>query len=512
MELTRRCNGTSVTLVGQIADSGEGTVWYTDQPGLVAKIYHHPTQERMQKLESMLTSPPADPMAGRNHVTFAWPVDIVRDRFGAGCGFLMPEIKGSHQFVRIYNPFLRSKLGLDVGWDFLHVFSMNFSLAVQELHKKGYVLGDIKPQNILVNNKALPSVIDSDSFQVRDRQTGRTFRCLVGSEGFTPPELLGKSLSGQDQTEYHDRFRLAVIVYLALIGEHPFKGSWNGNGEPPGIDELVKEGHWPYGPRSLIGVSPNTISLEVAHPLVRGLFLRAFNEGLKTPELRPSPAEWAAVLKEASANLVICKSNNRHYYTPSRNSCYWCERALRVGVDIFRHRQDTGEFSIQKCPRCSQSNRVITSRIAGARCKVCQAPLWAPGHQASAPSVPVSPSGGLQPALGSKAFWLALGNKLKQFIYGLANGPTLTASPGGGWIPPPPPTLSQPPQSSAPTPTGRGFLGRGNIIGHSGSRKYHGPSCKWGRKIASYNAVYFHTWQEAEARGFLACRACGGRY
>jgi hypothetical protein len=42
------------------------------------------------------------------------------------------------------------------------------------------------------NDSALGAVIDTDSFQVRDSQTGQVYRCTVGSEGFTPVELLGK--------------------------------------------------------------------------------------------------------------------------------------------------------------------------------------------------------------------------------------------------------------------------------------------------------------------------------
>ncbi|MHC5718710.1 MAG: serine/threonine protein kinase [Nostoc sp.] len=43
---------------------------------------------------------------------------------------------------------------------------------------------DIKPQNILVNDRALPSIIDTDSFQVRNPVNGNIYRCPVGSPDY----------------------------------------------------------------------------------------------------------------------------------------------------------------------------------------------------------------------------------------------------------------------------------------------------------------------------------------
>lgn len=116
------------------------------------------------------------------------------------------------------NPQRRRAVLPGFNWLYLHVTAMNIASITQAIHAKGYVLGDIKPQNILVNNQALPSVIDTDSFQVRDPQTGEVFRCPVGSEGFTPPELLGQDLAAIDQTAGHDRFRQAWKQYAIATG------------------------------------------------------------------------------------------------------------------------------------------------------------------------------------------------------------------------------------------------------------------------------------------------------
>ena len=94
----------------------------------------------------------------------------------------------------------------------------------------------------MVNDRALVAVIDTDSFQVCDSNTGKVYRCTVGSDGFTPVELLGKDFSITDQSEICDRFRLAVLIHYLLFGYHPFSGEWTGAGESPDQTELIRKG------------------------------------------------------------------------------------------------------------------------------------------------------------------------------------------------------------------------------------------------------------------------------
>lgn len=165
----------------------------------------------------MLANPPADPMASQNHVSIAFPQDLLKNQTGAVVGFLMPAIRDSREFHTVYNPSLRKKKAAGFNWYYLHATALNTAWIIQAIHDKGYVLGDIKSQNILVSDRALVAIIDTDSFQVRNSQTGKVYRCTVDSEGFTPVELLGKDFSTTEQTEIHDRFRLGVIDSLSII-------------------------------------------------------------------------------------------------------------------------------------------------------------------------------------------------------------------------------------------------------------------------------------------------------
>lgn len=333
--LTRHSNNQPVSLTKQIADSGEGQVWETNLKGYLAKIYHDPSPARIAKLKVMLANPPADPMLSHNHVSIAWVSDLLKDNNGKYLGFLMPAIADSKQLSSICNPKRRNKLAPGFNWYYLHVTALNTAWIIQAIHAKGYVLGDIKLENILVNDRAMTAVIDTDSFQVRDSQSNQVYRCTVGSEGFTPPELLGKDFDTTNQTEIHDRFRLGVLIHYLLFGYHPFSGNWTGVGESPEQTELIKQGYWYGGHNSPIRASKTTIPLDVVHPELKKLFLKCFNEGHTQPNLRPTAQNWHNALEVGVNQLTSCSRVDSHHYSKTYGKCYWCDRAADLGVDIF---------------------------------------------------------------------------------------------------------------------------------------------------------------------------------
>ena len=334
--LTCAITGKSITLLKEIANSGEAKVWRTNQNGYLAKIYHSSTPERVQKLAVMIANPPTEPNSHLHHVSFAWPKSALKNGQGDCVGFLMPEIKDGKELLDVYNPRRRQALKLQIDWRFLHTTALNIVSIIEALHAAGYVLGDIKPQNILVNNRALPSIIDTDSFQVINPKNGKVYHCLVGSEGYTPPELIGKDFDSIEQTEVHDRFRLGVIIYQLLFGgNNPFQGKWTGAGETPDINELICQGLWVNGSTNLIAAVARTIPLEIVHPEVQQCFLKCFNDGHKNPNFRPTARKWLEALKVGNDRLTICGRVDNHYYSRTYGKCYWCDRSTKLGVDIF---------------------------------------------------------------------------------------------------------------------------------------------------------------------------------
>ena len=330
----------SISLEREIASGGEGVVWETHLNNCVAKIYKHPDFNRRRKLEIMIDNPPGNPTSHLNHTSIAWPQELLRDQEGNFVGFLMPKIQKSKVLFSVYNPKKRKKEAPLFNWQYLHTAAKNLAWIIKEIHAKGYILGDIKPENILVNERALISVIDTDSFQVRDPKHSNLYRCNVASVGLTPPELLGKSIPDIAQTKSHDYFRLGIVIYFLLFGSHPFSGEWHGSGPTPAQDECIKNCLWPYSSiRNEMQAAYHTIPLEIVHPDIKNCFLKCFNEGHINSNLRPSAADWYKALETGISDLVKCSQVDNHIYSKQYESsygqCYWCHRAQVVGVDIF---------------------------------------------------------------------------------------------------------------------------------------------------------------------------------
>ncbi|HEX8361645.1 MAG TPA: hypothetical protein VF613_16130 [Longimicrobium sp.] len=309
-------------------------------PGLVAKIYHASRLDRGPKLQVMLQAPPVDPMAGRGHISFTWPADLLRNRKGAVVGYLMPRIPRDRVKVfELFNPRTRRAKIPAFNHRYLHRTARNLAACLRAVHARGYVIGDINESNILAGADALVTLVDTDSFQVRDPATGAVYRCRVGRPEFTPPELHGVNFAEVDRAPEHDRFGLAVLLFQLLMeGTHPFAGVYAGTGETPTVGERIAAGHFAYArpPRARYTPIPSAPRFDLLHPELQTLFVRCFDEGHLRPSARPSADEWERTLAHAEASLESCRTNPQHVFGTHLPACPWCERARRLGgFDAF---------------------------------------------------------------------------------------------------------------------------------------------------------------------------------
>lgn len=272
------------------------------------------------------------------HIPLAYPESLLL-RNNKIIGFLMPEVKAAQPLNNVYLSVARKKEKLDyVDWYYLHKVAINIAKIVKYIHACGFIIGDMKPQNILVDNQGFPTIIDVDSFQVTYQNY--TYPCPVASESYNPPEIL--ELSKQNkyenirQNSFHDYFRLAVIIHLLLFGYHPFQGKWNGEGDPPQVDDLVSKGWWAYGINSQIEPAAKAyLPFKILHPEVQKCFLNCFNQGHINPHFRPPPDDWIQALTMAFNELVQCTTKESHWYSQTYSKCCWCETIHHTTIDLF---------------------------------------------------------------------------------------------------------------------------------------------------------------------------------
>jgi DNA-binding helix-hairpin-helix protein with protein kinase domain len=318
---------------------GEATLLeLPDRPALVAKVYHRPTPERAAKLAAMLATPPADPMAGTGHVSIAWPVDRLVDPGDPSrvLGYAMPRVDGARPVFELFNPRSRLRLAPRFHYGYLLRTAHNLAAAVRAVHERDHVIGDLNETNTLVENQALVTLVDTDSFQVPDH--GRVYRCPVGKPEYTPPELQQVRFADFDRGPEHDAFALAVLVYQLLMeGTHPFAGRFTGAGEPGDLARRIALGQWPHARSRPVPYEPPPLAPPFATlpPPVQDLMRRCFEGGHARSVLRPTAAQWQEALTVAEQRLVQCPDNPQHYTHAGMSECPWCRMARRLGRDPF---------------------------------------------------------------------------------------------------------------------------------------------------------------------------------
>jgi tetratricopeptide (TPR) repeat protein/serine/threonine protein kinase len=345
MQVKRQSDGQVINLGSEIARGGEGAIHpYPPDASLVAKVYHaHKLKDiDIDKLQLMLANPPDDSVK-KDHgcVSIAWPVDLLLSINGSQqiIGFLMPrvpmqQVRPIHDY---YSPKTRREKNLGFNYFYLHRTARNLAGAMSALHAKQYVIGDVNESNILVYNRAMVTLVDTDSFQVRDFQQGKVYRCRVGKAEYTPPELQRKTFADYDRTPEHDLFGLGALIFQLLMeGMHPFAAVYQGTGEPPPTEKRILTGHFPYGTKKVpYGPAPNAVPFEVLHPRLRHLLVCCFEDGHSKPQARPDAQTWMKALDEAEKALVSCGVNSEHRYGGHLRDCPWCDRKKRLGLDAF---------------------------------------------------------------------------------------------------------------------------------------------------------------------------------
>ena len=159
----------------------------TDCPELAVKIYrhtlasHNPRRRQYleRKLQAMLHSPPP---TGDEHITILWPTAIAYTPEGTLAGYAMHRLPDCFKPLKAHPP---------APW---HPAAATVIERVRQtlplLHRHEFVIGDISPTNILTDPTGTRiSLADTDSWQFRDRTTGRRYLAESYTMPFVAAEL-----------------------------------------------------------------------------------------------------------------------------------------------------------------------------------------------------------------------------------------------------------------------------------------------------------------------------------
>jgi DNA-binding helix-hairpin-helix protein with protein kinase domain len=326
--------GRTIGIGSLIGKGGEGAVYeVVGNQQLVAKIYHQaPSPQKVAKLTAMVHL--ADPGISK---CAAWPVATLQaDSVTRVVGILLPRLDHAKEIYKLYSPAERAVVFPSASWKFLIRAARNTAIAFETLHQRTIVIGDVNQGNLFVSDRATVSLIDCDSFQIR--QPRGAFLCEVGVPHFTPPELQSANFAQTPRTANHDNFGLAILIFhLLFMGRHPFAGRYSGSGDMP-IERAISEHRFAFGSeaaRLQMAPPPNSLTLKNLPRNVGTLFERAFNKGGEDPNSRPSAAEWAEALGQLEAALTDCQQDPGHSYPKIQSTCPWCLIVGGGGPNFF---------------------------------------------------------------------------------------------------------------------------------------------------------------------------------
>ena len=302
-------SGTSYKIIEPaIGKGGEGSIYKIDgMPNFVLKefIDSKRTEGRERKLLTMI----ADPISNKimEHVT--WPKDVVYKN-GRFAGYVMPKINNNKRLNVMYKPLKENEKD-----EFLKkiLIAWNFCVAINSVHSAGQVCGDLNPNNITVNpNKGRVTLVDTDSYHITEKNRNRVYRCEVGMPDYLAPEIHEKMKKYKRLdtaplptfTRQTDLFALAVHIFALLMnGCHPFANAVDlsqnhASVVAPQPIENIRNGFFPfYMNKSGLTIPKYAPKFDQLPEKIRKLFIRAFVDGHKNPQVRPDAVEWYNALE-----------------------------------------------------------------------------------------------------------------------------------------------------------------------------------------------------------------------
>ncbi len=204
-------DGRRLTLEKRVSAGAEGMVFTTDDPRIVAKIYHKGiiTPLRWKKLQTQV-------QMGINSFGICWPKDLLFYK-NIPVGYTMIMGKGRTLGNVFDGPdALLNSFPECTRLDIVTTLADLLEKYIY-LHMFGIVAGDIQMKNALIYSSNSIYLIDMDSVQVGN------LPCPVGTEEFTDPRLWGKNFSGFLRSLRDEDYSIAMLVFSILFcGLHPY--------------------------------------------------------------------------------------------------------------------------------------------------------------------------------------------------------------------------------------------------------------------------------------------------
>lgn len=340
-------NRKNVRLLKAGNSGGEGTIYQTDIPNVVAKIYKQGKLDKAKydKLKLMMTK-------NINCPGVCFPIALLYNNRNEFVGFLMNKAEGKElqkclfipQLLKKYFPTWKKKDTVQLCITILKKFKY--------LHDRNIILGDINPNNILVVSPTQVYFVDTDSYQIEG------YPCPVGTINYTAPEIQKKKFDTFLRTMGNEQFAVATLLFMIML---PGKPPYSLQGGENQIDNIIN-GDFAYasGERTN-GKAPEGVWRYIWSHLPRYLkddFYETFRKGglQSTEDTRFSDDDW---LRKFEHYADLLNDENGQFLSNDKMSAELFPNRLKKDVNI----------TYVKCKLCGRE--VDEERTEQGYCREC---------------------------------------------------------------------------------------------------------------------------------------------
>ena len=299
-------DGRTVTVVDKLGEGGQGVVYRVkfDDTGeekalkwYFVSYFKEPKKFYNHLAENIKVGAPSD--------KFIWPEQLTKWIDGESFGYIMEIIPKSYEsfskFLNAIVNFKSVKAMVNAG--------LNMVAAFKALHNKGYNYQDLNDGNFSIDpatGKVL--ICDNDNVVGHGQHSG-----ISGKPRYMAPEVVRGDKQPDKNT---DRYSLAVILFMLLIGDHPLEGKRT---NVPALTDRYDKKFFGTQPIFMFdkndssnapipGLHQNAVTLWKCFPsFVKDAFQQSFSQdSLINMRGRLLEQDWFNILMRLKSSIVKC--------------------------------------------------------------------------------------------------------------------------------------------------------------------------------------------------------------